>query len=108
MEPEPRLGLPHPATVLVELGDPADRVALGHPVSWLDAAGPSGTALERAVREHPLPPGRGQVWVAGEAAVIRRVRSGLLQALDRGQVTTRGYWRQGESNHPDHDYGDEA
>ena len=24
-----------------------------------------------------------------------------------GQLVTRGYWRAGEQNHPDHDYGED-
>ena len=27
--------------------------------------------------------------------------------LPRAQVTTRGYWRLGEVNHPDHDFGED-
>jgi NADPH-dependent ferric siderophore reductase len=58
--------------------------------------------------KEPLPAGRGQVWVAAEATVIRRIRSGMLAAgLNREQLTTRGYWRGGEANHPDHDYGED-
>jgi len=27
--------------------------------------------------------------------------------LPRDHVTTRGYWRVGEANHPDHDFGED-
>lgn len=70
--------------------------------------GDRGAELERAVLGHPRTPGRGQVWVATEAGVVRGIRRGLLAYLDRDQLTTRGYWRAGESNHPDHHYGDDA
>jgi len=101
-----------PLTILLEVGGPAEQLDLGHPVQWLTAADPTGnsdapTPLEQAVRSFIRPAGRGQMWVAGEAAVIRRIRAALLAGLDRDQVVTRGYWRAGEQNHPDHDYGDD-
>jgi NADPH-dependent ferric siderophore reductase len=101
--------LTRPATILAELDDQGDRPALdaGGPVTWLAAAGSSGDELERAMLKEPLPSGHGQVWVAAEATVIRRIRSGLLAGLGREQLTTRGYWRGGEANHPDHDYGED-
>jgi NADPH-dependent ferric siderophore reductase len=92
-----------PATIIVAIDDPADRQTLDRPVTWVAPAD-----LEAAVLGHPRPAGRGQVWVAAEAGLIRRIRAGLLVDLDRTQVTTRGYWRAGEENHPDHDYGDDA
>ncbi|HEY5335914.1 MAG TPA: siderophore-interacting protein [Mycobacteriales bacterium] len=97
-----------PSTIYVELDDPADRVPLGHPVTWIARNGAPGAELEQAVLGHPRPAGRGQVWVATEAGAVRSIRRGLLTYLDRDQLTTRGYWRSGESNHPDHDYGDDA
>jgi NADPH-dependent ferric siderophore reductase len=69
--------------------------------------GSSGDELERALLKEQLPSGHGQAWVAAEATVIRRVRSGLLPGLSREQLTTRGYWRGGEANHPGHDYGED-
>jgi NADPH-dependent ferric siderophore reductase len=101
--------LTRPATILAELDDQADSAALDArgPVTWLAAAGSSGDELERAMLKEPLATGHGQVWVAAEASVIRRIRSGLLPALSREQLTTRGYWRGGEANHPDHDYGED-
>jgi NADPH-dependent ferric siderophore reductase len=97
------------ATILAELEDLADRAALDvtAPVTWLTAAGSSGDELERTMLKEPLPAGHGQVWVAAEATVIRRIRSGMLAGLGREQLTTRGYWRGGEVNHPDHDYGED-
>jgi NADPH-dependent ferric siderophore reductase len=102
--------LTRPATILAELEDLADGAALDvtAPVTWLTAAGSSGEELERTMLKEPLPAGRGQVWVAAEATVIRRIRSGMLAAgPNREQLTTRGYWRGGEANHPDHDYGED-
>lgn len=93
--------LTKPATVYVELADPADRVALDRPVTWV-----SSGQLADAVIGHPRPAGRGQVWIAAEAGVIRRVRGALKDEV--AWLTTRGYWRQGDTNHPDHDHGDDA
>ena len=52
----------------------------------------------------------GQVWVACEAVAVRDIRAQLLGPLgfDRDHILTRGYWRAGEVNHPDHDYGEDA
>jgi NADPH-dependent ferric siderophore reductase len=100
--------LTEPATIYLEVDEPADRIPLDRPVTWLLRTGAPGAQLERAILGHPRPPGRGQVWVASEAGVVRSIRRGLLRDLDRDQLTTRGYWRAGASNHPDHDYGDDA
>jgi NADPH-dependent ferric siderophore reductase len=68
----------------------------------------SGTVLEEAARAADFVPGS-QAWVAAEAADVRRVRAVLLgeRNLPREAVTTRGYWRAGVQNHPDHDYGED-
>lgn len=62
-----------------------------------------GAALAAA-----LPAGSGQVWLAAEAGAVRRLRRWLLveRGLPRSRVVTRGYWRIGETNHPDHDFGE--
>ena len=54
--------------------------------------------------------GSGQVWVACEAHAVRGIRADLLggRGMPSGRVLTRGYWRAGHSNHPDHDYGDDS
>jgi NADPH-dependent ferric siderophore reductase len=50
------------------------------------------------------------IWVACEATAVRRIRRALLDEgrVDPSSVVTRGYWRLGEQNHPDHDYGEDA
>ena len=50
----------------------------------------------------------GMVWVACEATAVREIRQLLLneRCVDRAQLVTRGYWKAGESDHPDHDMGD--
>ena len=94
-----------PTQIYVELTDSADQVDIGHPVDWLTPG--HGGGLEQAVAAHVRPPGHGQIWVAAEAGVIRRIRADLLAAgVPREELTTRGYWRAGDQNHPDHDHGD--
>lgn len=46
-------------------------------------------------------------WIACEANAMRRVRSQLLnqQGVRKDRLVSRGYWKSGASNHPDHDYG---
>ena len=48
-----------------------------------------------------------RVWVACEAARMRRIRDVVLNDwhIAPDQLVTRGYWKLGESNYPDHDYG---
>ena len=47
-------------------------------------------------------------WVACEANTMRRMRSLLLnqQDISKDRLVSRGYWKAGASNHPDHDYGE--
>jgi NADPH-dependent ferric siderophore reductase len=48
-----------------------------------------------------------RVWVACEATTMRQIRRMLLEDLGMpaDTVVTRGYWKLGEPNYPDHDYG---
>ncbi len=49
------------------------------------------------------------VWIAGEATAIRRIRKRLVEAgVAAASMVTRGYWRLGEADHPDGDYGEDA
>jgi NADPH-dependent ferric siderophore reductase len=70
---------------------------------------PAGMQAARAVRDLTLPGGRGAYWVGLEAAAMRAVRRHLLgeRGLDREQVYTRGYWKLGVADHPDHDTGED-
>jgi len=79
--------------------------------SWLhrvsDSAKP-GTELVDAVSQIKRPAGEGRVWLACEASMMRRIRKHLVEAwqLDPSAIVTRGYWKEGEVNYPDHDYGE--
>ena len=81
-------------------------------LTWLHRGqqrGPAGGLVEAAMRHCALPSGSGRVWVACEAAVMRNIRTHLLheRGLSREAMHTHGYWKAGESNHPDHDLGKE-
>ncbi|HTX23475.1 MAG TPA: siderophore-interacting protein [Steroidobacteraceae bacterium] len=106
------------ALVLLEVADAAEV----HPfqpigpkvdVRWMPR-GPdprnAGRELEAALRGLELPPGSGRVYVACEADAMRRIRRHLLneRQFPRGHLVTRGYWRYGETDHPDRDYGEDA
>lgn len=71
----------------------------GATVEWhvLDPDDAPGTAMVAAVESvDDLPD---QVWVAGEAAAVQRLRGHLFdeRGLERSAVTARGYWKQGRS-----------
>jgi NADPH-dependent ferric siderophore reductase len=104
--------------VLLEVVDEAEQGALDAvpgrvDIEWLHR-GPdarnAGRPLEAAVRHVQLPAGSGRVYVACEADAMRRIRRHLLHErhLARDSVVTRGYWRLGETDHPDRDYGEDV
>jgi NADPH-dependent ferric siderophore reductase len=106
--------------VLVELEDTDHQIILpDRPntiTQWLarPLGGQPGTTLTEAIRawtpDAENADGPGQVWAACEALAVRDIRAHLLGPLgfDRDHILTRGYWRAGEANHPDHDYGEDA
>ena len=73
-----------------------------------------GAPVQRGVpqaelRSMHLPLGPGHLWVATESAVVRRLRSHLVdeRGVPRERLVVRGYWRSGVPNHPDHDYAED-
>ena len=90
--------LPRSADVAaaIEVSDPAARLDL--PVAWCEAAPgePPGSALVRWVEAQTTPPGT-NVWAAGEAAAVQRLRNLLVgeRGLPRGDAVIRGYWKHG-------------
>jgi NADPH-dependent ferric siderophore reductase len=66
----------------------------------------AGVRLQTALSEFAWPAGGGRVYVGCEAQAMRRIRRIVVEAsgLDRERIVTRGYWRIGAVNHPDHDY----
>ena len=102
------------AQVICEIADKAEERALSPRVAcaplWLhrtDKTVPPGALLEDAVRNMAKPSGEAYFWVACEAAAMRRIRDLLItqHGVDRARLHVRGYWKYGEANHPDHDYG---
>jgi NADPH-dependent ferric siderophore reductase len=72
------------------------------------AHGAFGQELIAAARDAVIPD-TARVWVACEAAAMREIRRYLVRerGIPATRLVTRGYWRSGEQNHPDHDYGDD-
>ena len=102
--------------LVAEVADEAEELkfdtAADLSVSWCqrgaDHAGPRMLAAQ-AVRELDLPGGHGAGWIGLEASAMRTVRRHLLgeRGLDRDQLYTRGYWKIGVADHPDHDTGED-
>ncbi|HEX5689446.1 MAG TPA: siderophore-interacting protein [Roseiflexaceae bacterium] len=100
------------ARVLVEVADEHEQRPLSSAaqldISWLHrGTQPADAALEQALRAIELPAGNGRVYVGCEAAAMRRIRKHLLEerGLSPATIVTRGYWKVGDMNYTDHDYG---
>jgi NADPH-dependent ferric siderophore reductase len=109
--------------VLIEVNDAADEFALAPArpnvsLRWLHRARPlightagrAGVELAAAIASFQQPPGTGRVYVACEADAMRAIRRHLLleRALPHEWVTSRGYWKQGATDYPDRDYGEDV
>ncbi len=101
------------AEVHVEVDGADDEITLAGPakasVTWHHRPpGGYGQQLAAAARAAQLPDGA-RVWVACESGAMRDIRRYFTRerGLPVGQLVTRGYWRAGEQNHPDHDYGED-
>ncbi|MEO6018080.1 MAG: siderophore-interacting protein [Polaromonas sp.] len=70
----------------------------------------AGQALENAVRAMPEIGADTRIYLACEAAAMRRIRNLLIEErnVDRKQIVGRGYWKLDAINHPDHDYGEDS
>lgn len=106
------------AQVLIEVVDlREERPLASRPpaeVRWLPRGADNttaGSALVAALRSLPAPiPPQARIYLACEAAAMRRIRQLLVDELGvpKSQIVGRGYWKLGTVNHPDHDYGDDA
>ncbi len=69
----------------------------------------AGQPLEAALRALPAIAADTKIYLACEAAAMRRIRELLAGELgvDRKQIVSRGYWKLDAINHPDHDYGED-
>ncbi|RIJ71248.1 siderophore-interacting protein [Nakamurella silvestris] len=88
----------HVIAEIVEGGDIQPlRTAATVTYEWITGSGNghAPSALTDAVRRHPLPPGRGYVWFAGEAAPSREVRKLVRRewGWEHSRFTVLGYWR---------------
>lgn len=94
------------ARIFLEVGGTADEVPFDAPASaevvWLHRAGaPRGERLLTAVRSMAFPPGTPQVFLHGEAGVVRTLRRHLLadrQVPRDGATSISGYWRLGRDD----------
>lgn len=89
------------AYLYLEIPDAAEQQPIPGParptVRWLhrhDVPAGTATVLEDAVRAAELPPGRGQIWIAGHTPTVRRIRAHLLdeRGVDRRALYVKGYW----------------
>jgi NADPH-dependent ferric siderophore reductase len=102
------------AEVHLEAGGPEDEIeftgAAKASITWHHRrpGDAYGAELGRAARAAAIPDGA-RVWVGCESAAMRDIRRYLISAgkAARDSIVTRGYWRAGEENHPDHDYGED-
>jgi NADPH-dependent ferric siderophore reductase len=101
------------AVVHIEVDGPDDEVEFAASakttVTWHHRRPEAfGAELLAAAHAASIPAGS-RVWVACEAAAMRDIRSYFLTSrlLPSASLVTRGYWRAGEQNHPDHDYGED-
>lgn len=100
--------LPATATALavLEVPEPADEQPITSAAQvttvWLHRDGrPAGEAdaLAGAVRDLPLPAGRGHAYVSGEARVVSRLRDELTaRGLSEAQISPKAYWGRGRAN----------
>jgi NADPH-dependent ferric siderophore reductase len=68
-----------------------------------------GSALLAEFATFDWPAGDGRVYVACEAIAMRRIRGTIRErsGLDRERIVTRGYWKLGDVNHPDHIFAED-
>jgi NADPH-dependent ferric siderophore reductase len=98
---------------LIEVQDESDELSLpAHPrahVRWLHRGELfAGAALANALHQVSAPDNRSaRIWVACESNAVRVIRRDLLarRIVEPEAMHTRGYWKYGTSNHPDHDMG---
>jgi len=102
------------ADVHIEVADADDEITFDSDakttVTWHHREDPKafGAELDAAARAARVGDDT-RIWVACEAAAMRGIRRYFRneKGLPLSSLVTRGYWRAGEANHPDHDYGDD-
>ena len=101
------------AEVHLEVDGHEDEIPLPGPakteVAWHHRQpGVFGRELAAAPRAAVIPDGA-RIWVACVSAALRAIRRFFTRerGLPLDRLVTRGYWRAGEQNYPDHDYGED-
>jgi NADPH-dependent ferric siderophore reductase len=99
------------ATAIIEVSDAQECQPLGSAAtvdgSWLYAG--EGDGLPQAVLEAAAASDYDLVWVACEAGTMREIKRSLLDAGTAPErLKTRGYWKRGAVDHPDHDTGEDV
>jgi NADPH-dependent ferric siderophore reductase len=102
------------AEVHLEVAGPEEEIPLDSPakatITWHHRRSPDsfGADLLEAAAGAEITAGT-QVWVACEASAMRAIRRLLVGEKDvpHSALVTRGYWRAGVADHPDHDYGED-
>lgn len=87
-----------------------DAISGGWPaITWLPADEAAPGAALNSVLSDPATVNGSRVWVACESLAVRDIRRALFDKdkIAASHLVTRGYWRSGEVNHPDHDYGED-
>ncbi|WP_063763881.1 siderophore-interacting protein [Actinoplanes subtropicus] len=97
------------ACVIAEIPDEAEAQSFTSPATvtgqWVLLDG-DGSALKGEVIAAARAERYDRIWVACEAATMRAIRRALLdEGVPTDRLTTRGYWKRGESDHSDHDTG---
>ena len=104
-----------PVRLYAEIGSADEQLAWDTPArvesTWVQrkAGESAGAPLRAALLQAQRPPDGVRVWLACEATAMRRIRRDLLDGwqLDPNAIVTRGYWKQGEPNYRDGDYGED-
>jgi NADPH-dependent ferric siderophore reductase len=86
---------------VVEIGGPADRLALDGDVTWVERRGDEvspSPSLVAAVEALDLPADPGVAYVAGEARTVQAVRQHLVRerGWPRRSVLTKPFWAPGK------------
>jgi NADPH-dependent ferric siderophore reductase len=94
---------------IVEVPHPDDGLLLPGAHVLVRGSAEIGSLATDALRALAAEFADARIFLASEAGLIRRLRSWLLGELRLPpmSVVTRGYWKLGASNHPDHDYGND-
>lgn len=96
-----------PVRVLVEVPSQDDAQTLRCPahadIQWLARAPgrPPGSLLADAVAGLILPDEPGQVFAAGEATAIKRIKGDIVRRAQAAKLDAKGYWQLGASDHRD-------